>query len=276
MTQKYFFYVLILTFATKNKTYIKSHMDSLQPCLYKFIFVVIDDIKQIYLPTGLAVTAIYLPIFFLSLLNHFILKISKWILTIPLVIYLLLIPTYSSIRTIPIFKPCIAGIAIYFVQKICEWLLIRRNEFQQWSFFDIQHELFYYRVYTQPLPIKKFNKIKKEIFFTGPIQYNQHVISLIYISYKIIKYYLLFDLTLYLINKIFNHTNLYEKYFLLRILINQSSGLIVYLFLNLNYEIVRHTLCFIFNRPLELIPDLFRQPYRAISPSDFWSRWHQM
>lgn len=242
----------------------------------KLSFRIIDDIKQVYLPTSLALIVIYLPIFFLSLLNHWKLNISKWILTIPIVIYLLLIPLHPSIRTIPIFHPCIAGISIYLVQKIYEWLSIRRNEFNQWSFFDIQHELFYYRIYTKSLPINKFHKIRKEIFYTGPIQYSQHILSLIYITFNIIKYYLLLDLILYLLNQIFNHSNLYEQYFLIRIFINQLSGVFIYSFINLNYEIFRYILCLIFNRPLELMPDLFRQPYRAISPSDFWSRWHQM
>jgi len=250
-------------------------MECLQQHLNNSIFVAIDDIKQIYLPTSLALTALYLPIFFLSILNHLILKISKWILTISIIIYLLLIPTCQLIRSIPLFNAFIAGLAIYYAQKIYEWILIRRNEFQQWSFFDIQHELFYYLVYTQPINIKKLNKIKKEIFFTGSIQYDKHLKSLIYITCNIIKYYLLLDLSIYLINKVF-HTNFYEKYFLIRFFINQLSGWIVYFFLNFNYEIVRYTLCFIFNRPLELIPDLFQQPYRAISPSDFWSRWHQV
>jgi len=250
-------------------------MEYLQQHMTRFLFIILDDIKQIYLPTGLAMTALYVPIFFLSIFNQSILKISKWILTIPIVIYLLLIPTCQFIRSIPLFNTCIAAIAIYYAQKVCEWILIRRNEFYQWSFFDIQHELFYYLVYTQPVNIKKFNKIKKEIFFTGPIQYDKHFKSLIYITCNIIKYFLLVDLLIYLMSKILN-TDFYEKYLLIRILINLLSGCIVYLFFMINYEIVRHTLCFIFNRPLELIPDLFRQPYRAISPSDFWSRWHQM
>ncbi|CAF1288459.1 unnamed protein product [Adineta steineri] len=173
----------------------------------------INDIKQIYLPTSIAVTALYLPIFLLSIFNQSITKLSKWILTIPIVIYLLFIPMYQPVRSIPLFNSCIAGIAIYYVQKVCEWLLIRRNEFHQWSFFDIQHELFYYRVYTQSV---------------------------------------------------------------IQIIINQLGGCVVYLFLMFNYEIVRHTLCLLLNRPLELIPDLFNKPYRAISPIDFWSRWHQI
>ena len=68
----------------------------------------------------------------------------------------------------------------------------------------------------------------------------------------------------------------YKKYLSVQIIINQLSGCIVYLVFMINYEILRHTLCLIFNRPLEIIPDLFRQPYRAISSVDFWSRWHQM
>jgi hypothetical protein len=250
-------------------------MDCLQQHLNNFLFIIIDDIKQIYLPTSLAITALYLPIFCLSILNHLILNISKWIVTIPIVIYLLLIPTCQFIRAIPLFNTFIAMIAIYYAQKVCEWILIRRDEFQKWSFIDIQHELFYYRVYTQPVNIRKLNKTRKEIFFTGSIQYNKHLQSLIYISCNIIKYYLLLDLIIYLMNQIFS-TDFYEKYFLIRIFINQLSGWIVYFFLSINYEILRYTLCFIFNRPLELMPNLFQRPYRAISPSDFWSRWHQM
>jgi hypothetical protein len=246
-----------------------------QHYLNNFVFVIIDDIKKIYLPTGLAISALYLPIFLLSIFNHSISKISKWILTISIVTYLLLLPSYPPIRAIPLFNTCIAGLAIYYAQKVCEWILIRSNEFQHWSFLDIQHELFYYRVYTQPISVKKFNQTKKEIFFTGPIQYTKHFQSLIYLSCNIIKYSLLLDVILNLLSRIFR-TDLYENYFLIRILINQFSGCIVYIFLLINYEIVRHTLCLICNRPLELIPELFRQPYRAISPSDFWSRWHQM
>lgn len=249
------------------------------PYLNNFVLFIIKDIKQIYLPTSLAITALYLPIFLLSIFNHSISKISKWILAIPIVIYLLFIPTCQPVRSIPIFSTCTAGIAIYYAQKVCEWILIRRNEFHQWSFFDIQHELFYYRVYTQAVSVKKLNKKRKEIFFTGPIDFDQHINSLIYISCNIITYYLLLDLVIYLMNEIFS-TDFYEKYYKkylsVQIIVNQLSGCIVYLFFMVNYEILRHTLCFIFNRPLELIPDLFRQPYRAISSVDFWSRWHQM
>jgi hypothetical protein len=247
--------------------------------LNSFLLFIIDELKYIYLPTGLTITALYLPIFLLSLLNHSISKVSKWILTIPIVIYLLLIPTYQPVHSTPILNACTACIAIYYSQKVCEWILIRRNEFDQWSFFDIQHELYYYRVYTQPVSLKNFNKTRKEIFFTGPIQVNNHLKSLIHISYNIIKYYLLLDLIIYLTTEVFS-TNFYEKYYknylFIRIIINQSSGCIVYLCFMLNYEILRYILCSILNRPLELIPDLFRQPYRAISPIDFWSRWHQM
>jgi hypothetical protein len=247
--------------------------------LNNFLLSTITDIKQIYLPTSLAITALYLPIFLLSIFSHLILKISKWIVTIPIVIYLLLIPTCPPVCSIPLFNTCTAGLAIYYTQKVCEWILIRRNEFHQWSFFDIQHELFYYRVYTQPVSVRKLNKTKKEIFFSGPIQFDKHANSLIHISCNIIKYYLLFDLVIYLINEIFS-TDFYEKYYKeylsVQIIVNQLSGCVVYLFLMLNYEILRHTLCLVLNRPLELIPDLFRQPYRAISPSDFWSRWHQV
>jgi hypothetical protein len=238
-------------------------------------FLNTEDIKHIYVPTILAITALYVPIFLLSIFNHSILRISKWILTIPIVIYLLVIPTYPSIRNTPIFNTLIAGLAIYYAQKVCEWLVIRRNEFYQWSFFDIHHELYFYRVYIQSVDLKKLNQTRKQIFFTGPIQYNKHFQSLIYLSWSIIKNYLLFDLVLYLISQILK-TDLYEKCFFVRILINLSSGYIVYLLLTINYEIVQYILCLIFNRPLELIPDLFREPYRAISPSDFWSRWHQM
>ncbi|CAF1374590.1 unnamed protein product [Adineta steineri] len=240
----------------------------------------INDIKQIYLPTSIAVTALYLPIFLLSIFNQKITKLSKWILTIPIVIYLLFIPMYQPVRSIPLFNSCIAGIAIYYVQKVCEWLLIRRNEFHQWSFFDIQHELFYYRVYTQSVSIKKLDKKKKkEIFFTGPIQFNKHAQSLIDISCNIIKYYVLLDFVIYSLHEIFStdfYENYYKKYLLVQIIVNQLGGCVVYLFLMFNYEIVRHTLCLLFNRPLELIPDLFNEPYRAISPVDFWSRWHQI
>jgi hypothetical protein len=229
-----------------------------------------EDIKYIYTPTILAITALYIPIFILS-----ILRISTWIPAIPIVIYLLMIPTYPTIRIIPIYNTAIAGLAVYYAQKVCEWLLIRRNEFHQWSFLDIHHELYFYLVYIQHVNLKKLNPTKKQIFFTGPIQYTKHFNSLIYLSWNILQHYLLFDLTIYLLIQILN-TDLYEKYFFIRILINLFSGYVIYLFLTINYEIIRHTLCLIFNRPLELIPELFRQPYRAISPSDFWARWHQM
>jgi hypothetical protein len=251
-------------------------MEYSQP-LINFLFFIIDDIRYIYLPSSLAITALYFPIFLLSILNHS--NLSKWILTIPTVIYLLLIPTYPPVRVIPILNTCIASIAVYYAQKVCEWILIRRNEFNQWSFLDIQHELFYYRVYTQPISVKKFNQYKKEIFFTGPIQVDKHLKSLIYISCNIIKYYLLFDLIIHITTDIFS-TDFYEKYYkkylLVQIILNQLSGCIVFLFYMINYEILRHTLCLLFNRPLELIPDLFRQPYQAVSPIDFWSRWHQV
>jgi hypothetical protein len=247
--------------------------------LNNFLLSTITDIKQIYLPTSLAITALYLPIFLLSIFSHLILKISKWILTIPIVLYLLLIPTCPPVCSIPLFNTCTAGIAIYYAQKVCEWILIRRNEFHQWSFFDIHHELFYYFVYAQSVPLKSFKNKRKEIIFRGPIQCDKQLKSLIYISFNIIKYYLSLDLIIYLITQVFS-TNFYEKYYknylLIQIIINQSSGGIIYLCFMVNYEILRSILCSTLNRPLELIPDLFRQPYLAISPIDFWSRWHQM
>ncbi len=250
-------------------------MEVVRENLTNFVWTIIDDVKEIYLPTVLGLTALYLPVFLLALLKHSILKISKWFLTIPIVVYLLLVPTCQSIRVLPLLNTCIAGIAIYYAQKVCEWILIRRDEFSQWTFFDIHHELFYYRVYTQPVKVKKLNPRKKEIFFTGSIQYMKHFTSLIYISLNIIRYYALLDLFIHILNEIFS-TDLYEKSLFIRILVNQASGWMVYLFITLIYEISRHILCLIFNRPLELIPDLFRQPYQATSPIDFWSRWHQM
>ena len=262
----------------ETKKNIKSHMDCLQ-YLNTFLFYFITDIKQIYMPTGLILTTLYLPIFLLSVLNHSLSNISKWILTIPIVIYLLLIPTYRPAHSIPIFDAAIALVAIYYAQKVCEWILIRRNEFHQWSFFDIQHELFCYRVYTQPISIKKFDKYKKEIFFTGPIQWDKHFKSLTATLCNIIKYSLLLDLAVYLMNECFStyfYEEYYKKYFLIRIFINQFSGCLVYLCFMVNYEIFRYGAGLVLNRPFELMPDLFRQPYRAISPIDFWSRWHQM
>ncbi|UJR09467.1 hypothetical protein I4U23_013705 [Adineta vaga] len=241
--------------------------------LNDFIFFIINDIKYIFLPTGLASLALYIPIFLLSIFNRSIFKISKWILTSSIVLYLLLLPTYSFIRSVPVFNACIAGLAIYYAQKVCEWILIRRNEFSQWSFFDIQHELFYYRVYIQAVPIKKLKK--KEIFFSGPIQFDQHLYSLIYLSRNIIKYYLLLDLTIFLINEVVR-TEFYEKYLSIQMFVNLLSGCIVYFYLSMNYEMFRHSLCLLFNRPLALIPDLFHKPYLAVSPIDFWSRWHQI
>ena len=179
--------------------------------LNSFIFFIIDDIKHIYLPTSLVLIALYFPIFLLSVFNHSISNISKWTVTIPIVIYLLFIPLWQPIRSIPIFNTCIAAIAIYYAQKVCEWFLIRRNEFHQWSFFDIHHELFYYLVYTQSVPLKNLITNVKEIIFTGPIQCDKHLKSLIYISFNIIKYYLLLDLIIYLITQVFS-TNFYEKY----------------------------------------------------------------
>ena len=242
--------------------------------LNTFVLMIIDDVKYIYAPTILAISALYLPIFLLSIFSHSILRVSKWILAIPIIIYLLLIPAHPSIRTIPLFNTSVAGIAVYYAQKVSEWILIRGKEFQQWSFVDIHHELFHYLVYIQPISLKRLNQTQKQIFFTGPIQYHHHFYSLIYLSYHIIQSSLLFDLLVYFMGQIFS-TDLYEKYFLIRIGVNLASGCMVYLFLTIIYEIGRHTLCLFFNRPLELIPDLFRQPYRAISPSDFWARWHQ-
>jgi hypothetical protein len=205
------------------------------------------DIKDIYAPTILATTALYIPIFFLS-----IFRISNWFFAIPI---------HPIIRSVPLFNTAIAGLAAYYAQKVCEWLLIRRNEFHQWSFSDIHHELYFYRIYTQSINLRKLNPTRKQIFYTGSIQF--------------IKHYLLFDMAIYLLIRILN-TDLYERYFFMKILINLFSGWVIYLFLTIQYEIIRYTFCLIFNRPLEMIPTLFRQPYRAISPSDFWTRWHQM
>lgn len=247
--------------------------------LNRFLLSTMDDITQIYLPASVALTVLYFPILILSIFNRSITKISKWIITIPIVVYLLFIPMCQPFCSIPIFNTCIASVAIYYAQKVCEWLLIRRNEFKRWSFFDIHHELFYYRVYTQPFSVKKLKKKKKEIFFTGPINYDRHLKSLIYISCHIIQYYLLIDLVIYLINGVFS-TEFYEKYYkkslAIKIIINQSSGYIVYLLFMINYDLLRYFLCLILNRPLKFMPDLFQQPYRAISPADFWSRWHQV
>ena len=253
-------------------------MDCLQH-LNTILGCIINDVKQIYLPISLALIALYLPIFLLSLLNLSIKNISKWILTIPIVLYLLIIPTYQPIRAISIFNTCVASVAIYYAQKVCEWILFRRNEFHQWSFFDIHHELYYYRVYGQPISVRNLNKKKKKIFFAGSIQYDQHFKSLIYISFNIIKFRLLIDLVLYLTFQIFHshfYENYYKKYLFIRIVANQLSGCLVYVFLEFNNNIVRYILCVFLNRPLEFMPDLFRQPYGAISPADFWSRWHQM
>ncbi|CAF4676444.1 unnamed protein product, partial [Rotaria sp. Silwood2] len=199
--------------------------------LNSLLLSTIDDVKQIYLPTSLALAALYFPIFLLSIFNRSISKISKWILTIPIVIYLLIIPTCQPFCHIPLFNTCIASFGIYYAEKICEWFLIRRKEFHRWSFFDIHHELFYYRVYTLPISIKKLKKKKKkkEIIFSGPIHYDKHFISLIYISCRIIQYYLLFDLVIFFINEAFS-TEFYQKYYkkflFIQIIVNQSSGFI--------------------------------------------------
>ena len=236
--------------------------------------LVFNDAKHIYLPTSVALTAVYLPIFLLAIFKHFLTRIPRWVLTIPIVTYLLLLPTHPSIRSIPLINMSIAGIAVYNAQKICEWILVRREEFQQWSYFDTHHELFFYRVYTHPVSLRKFEQRKKALFYTGPIEYLKHFRSLILLSYRIIQYYLLLDLLIFFLGQIFA-TDLYEKYFLVRILINQTSGLLVYFFLSIIYEITRFNLCLFYNRPLESMPDLFQEPYRAISPTDLWARWHQ-
>ncbi|CAF1687329.1 unnamed protein product, partial [Adineta ricciae] len=84
----------------------------------------------------------------------------------------------------------------------------------------------------------------------------------------------MFDGTVFLLNEVFSR-DLYEKYFIVQFFVNLLSGCAVYSFLSLNYDILRHVLCLWLNRPLELMPELFDEPYRAVSPIDFWSRWHQ-
>jgi hypothetical protein len=244
-----------------------------------FIRSNIDDIQHIYFPTSVALASLYIPIFLLSTLNHSILSLSKWCLVLPIVFYLVLLPTCLPVRTIPLFGTCVGSIGIYYAQKVCEWILVRRNEFNQWSFLDIQHELFHYRVYTHPISVKKFDRNKKEIFFTGPIDYDKHFRTLVSMTGNIFKYYLLLDLAVHVTSAAFStefHRRYYEQYLFIRILVNQLSGCIVFLLFTINYELLRYFLCLIFNRPLELMPDLFRQPYLAVSPADFWSRWHHV
>lgn len=230
--------------------------------------------SNIYLSTIAGLVGIYLPIFLLAIFNHSIERISRWVLIIPSVSFLLLLPTHPSIRRIPLVNMSIAGMAGYNAQKICEWIFVRREEFHQWSFWDIHHELCFYHIYTHPISLRKFDERKKVVFYNGPIQYHKHLQSLIFLSSRIIRYYLLFDLLFYLLGQIFT-TDLYERYFLIRIVINLSCGWLVYFFLLIIYENGRFHLCLLLNRPLEFIPDLFQEPYRARSPSDFWTRWHQ-
>ena len=239
----------------------------------------VDDITQIYWPTGMALGILYIPIFLLSILNHSISNLSKWFLALPIVFYLLFIPTYLPVRAIPMFGTCVGSIGIYYAQKVCEWILVRRNEFNQWSFLDIHHELFHYRLYTHPISVRKFEKTKKEIYFTGPIEYQTHRRTLFSLTCNIIKYFLLLDLSIYITSEAFStefHKKYYEPYLAVRILINQLSGCIVFLLFMINYELFRYILCLVLNRPLALMPDLFRQPYLAVSPADFWSRWHHV
>ena len=235
----------------------------------------IDCFVNILLPTGFACLAVYFPIFLLSIFNHSIVHLSKWFLILPNLIYLLFIPFCPYIRQIPFFHVCIAGLAIYFAQKICEWICIRRNEFHTWTFFDIQHELFFYRVYYQSKPINELETKHRRIFYSGPIDIRQHFKSLIYLQWNIIKYTLILLFLIYILHEIISH-DLHEEHILIRILINPFGGLFIYFFLSINYEICRFSLCLFFNRPLEFIPNLFNQPYRANSPSDFWNRWHRM
>ena len=249
-------------------------MEYVWQCLDNVLSVIFDDIKNIHLPTILALIAIYLPIFLLAIFNHRIERISRWILLVPSVFFLLVLPTHPFVRRIPLINMSIAGLAVYNAQKVCEWLAIRREEFQQWSFIDIHHELCFYRIYTHPIGLRKFHERKKAIFYNGPIQYHQHWQSLILLSTRIIRYYLLFDLLVYALGLIFA-TDLYERWFFLRMLINLSAGWLVYFFLQIIYESSRFILCLFFNRPLQFIPDLFQEPYRAVSPTDFWTRWHQ-
>ena len=263
---------------SNDKTSDSLVIECLQPII-RFVHSNVDDIIQIYWPTTIALGILYIPIFLLSILNHSISNLSKWFLTLPIVFYLLFIPTCLPVRAIPLFGTCVGSIGIYYAQKVCEWILVRRNEFSQWSFLDIHHELFHYRVYTHPISVRKFEKNKKEIFFTGPIEYQQHRRTLFSITCNIIKYYLLLDLSIYITSEAFStefHKNYYEPYLFVRILINQLSGCIVFLLFTINYELFRCILCLVFNRPLALMPDLFRQPYLAVSPTDFWSRWHHV
>lgn len=240
-----------------------------------------DEIKNIYLPVSFALTILYLPIFFLSIFNRYISKIFKWILAIPIIIYILIIPSFQPFRSIPVYNICIASIAVYYAQKIVEWMFIRQKEFNYWSFFDIHHELFYYRVYTLPISIKKFKKkkIKREIFHYGHVPFDRQLKSLIYLSCRTIQYYLIMDLFIFYVNQVFStefYQTYYQKFLGIQIIVNQLAGSIVYLLMMFNYEIFRYMICLTLNRPLNLIPELFQQPYRAISPSDFWLRWHQM
>ena len=87
---------------------------------------------------------------------------------------------------------------------------------------------------------------KKEIFFTGPIQYDKHFKSLVYLSFNIIQSYLFIDLFVFIINEIFSsefYVNYYDKCLLIRIIINLLCGSLVYLLFTINYDIIRYSLC---------------------------------
>lgn len=253
-------------------------LQSVEP-LISFVQSNIDDCVKIYWPTLIAMGILYLPIFFLSILNHSISNFSRWLLTLPIVFYLLFIPTCLPVRAIPLFGTCVGSIGIYYAQKVCEWMLIRRQEFSQWSFFDIHHELLHYRVYTKPVGVKQLEKEKKEIICPKPIQYKKHLTTLCSIFANIVRYYLLLDVFIYLNSAAFStdfYQNYYQSHLFVRIVVNQLSGCIVFLLFTINYEFVRCFLYIACNRPLEMIPDIFRRPYLAVSPSDFWSRWHHV
>lgn len=240
---------------------------------------VIDDLVRLFLPTGAAFVALHVPIVLVCACHRFVSKVPAWALIAPLLIYLLTLPACSLFRSAPALNMCVASMAIYYAQKVCEWMLVRRDEFQQWSFWDVHHELFYYRVYTQPVTLTKLQGKRKEIFFSGPIQFDRHAHSVMCISVNVVFYYLFFDASIWLMTEAFSavdRAKRYRKHLVVQILVNHLGGCVLYSFLMLNYEMLRHTLCFLLNRPLELIPDLFRQPYRATSPMDFWARWHQM
>ncbi|CAF0955621.1 unnamed protein product [Didymodactylos carnosus] len=170
-----------------------------------------------------------------------------------------------------LFNGLTAGVAIYHTQKVIEWIIYRSREFSTWTFFDMHHELYSHLVYTSH---KTVNLIENKQIFSPSTTLYVKLTDNFHLQLDIIKHYLFLDILVFLVNELSSN---YDSHCLIvKIIITHLYGYIIFVFLLFNYDCVKTILVLIFNRRLDTIPELFRSPYLATSPKNFWKRWHQM